>query len=118
MPKEVKIQQLVQDLSKKDRDKLMFQYSEVIALRDLAKKLDNLKYCLINHTHPDNSYKFEKKSENFKEIVNTLLRQSWSAMCNFDDLLKKYDFLKVADDYHLTFKDLTDLYNDQHRKNG
>ncbi len=118
MPKEVKIHQLVQDLSKTERDKLLFEYSEVIALKDLAKKLDNLKWCLIKHTHPDNSHILNNKSDNFKEIVSQLLRQSWSAMCDFDERLKKYDFLKVAEQNFLTFKDLTDLYNKKQRKRG
>tara|TARA_Y100000389_G_C17013302_1_gene295256 strand:- start:36 stop:395 length:360 start_codon:yes stop_codon:yes gene_type:complete len=118
MPKEVKIQQLVQDLSKTERNKLLFEYSEIRHLKDIARKLDNLRHCLISHTHPENAYKFDKKSDNFKTIVNQLLQKSWSAMCNFDDQLKEYDYLKVADEYHLTFKELSDLYNEKHRKQG
>ena len=107
---------LIQDLSKKERDMLLFQYSEIVQLKAIAKQVDNLKHSLIKQTHPENRMFFNKKSDNFKEIVNQLLQESWTAICKFDDRLQKYDYLKVADEYHLTFKELSDLYNEKIRK--
>ena len=112
------IHKKISELTKKKREKIMKEYSEVLKLKKVANELDDLKNILIYHTHPQNSQNFNNSSEHFRKIVTELLQQIWSGFCNFDDQLKKHNYLKVADESTLLFKELEDIYNENTRKRG
>ena len=118
MNNEINIYKKISELTPKKRDSLTSDYSEIIQLKNIASKVDELKDCLIRHTHPQNSQFFDSRTDSFREIIRELLQKVWSGFCNFDDQLQKHNYLKVADDNTLLFKSLDDLYNEKIRKRG